>query len=279
MVHSFDTEIAKEVGVNAAILLHNIFFWVEKNRANEVHFHDGYYWTYNSNNAFQELFPYMTGGQIRTAIDKLVESGFIIKGNYNTNPYDKTCWYAVTEHYHLFCRTDRVVNENTSTSNTEQMNITNNKTQLKNTYNKQPVQGSTSSSKLFSTPKNTSSEKISDKADKWISAKEKIIAEYQFSSEIDTALWEFLQSLAEVNSLISDITFRAQLDKLADKVNDNDNRLEVIKKTITRGWRSLDYAIEETIKGKHPSFDTSEPGAYKPREKDWQKKYEGQPTF
>ena len=98
MIHSFDTEIAKLVGVNAAIVLNNIFFWTEKNRANEENMHDGRAWTYNSKKAFVKLFPYLTERQIDYAISKLKEAGMIITGNFNKNPYDKTLWYAITDY-------------------------------------------------------------------------------------------------------------------------------------------------------------------------------------
>ena len=94
MEHSFDVEVAKEVGANAAIIYKNIQFWCLKNKVNEVHFHDGYYWTYNSKKAFSELFPYMTERQVDYALNKLIEAKYIIKGNYNKSPYDKTLWYA-----------------------------------------------------------------------------------------------------------------------------------------------------------------------------------------
>lgn len=97
MHHNFDVEIATEYGVNAAIILANIHFWCEHNRANGTNYHDGLYWTYNSNKAFAELFPYMSGHQISTALNRLIEAGLIVKGNYNENRHDRTLWYAVTE--------------------------------------------------------------------------------------------------------------------------------------------------------------------------------------
>ena len=36
MKHLFDVDIASQYGVNAAILLENIGFWVKQNEANEV---------------------------------------------------------------------------------------------------------------------------------------------------------------------------------------------------------------------------------------------------
>jgi hypothetical protein len=94
MNHSFNIEDAKTYGVNCAVILENIRFWVAKNKANDKHNYDGKYWTYNSIKAFHELFPYLTERQIRTALDKLVEVGIVQKGNYNQNPYDRTSWYS-----------------------------------------------------------------------------------------------------------------------------------------------------------------------------------------
>lgn len=97
MEHSFDTEIAKLYGVNAAVLLKNIYFWTEKNRANGVNIHDGRAWTYNSKAAFTELFPYLTVSQIEYALKKLKDAGVIETGNFNKDPRDQTLWYAITK--------------------------------------------------------------------------------------------------------------------------------------------------------------------------------------
>ena len=60
MEHSFDIEIATKFGLIEAILLNNIWWWVEKNKANGNNYYDGNYWTYNSTKAFAELFPYVS---------------------------------------------------------------------------------------------------------------------------------------------------------------------------------------------------------------------------
>lgn len=95
--HTFDTETACKYGILEAILLNNLYFWIQKNRANEKNFFDGRYWTYNSVKAFTEIFPYATAKQIRTALKKLIDNGLIITGNYNKSPYDRTLWYALTD--------------------------------------------------------------------------------------------------------------------------------------------------------------------------------------
>jgi hypothetical protein len=97
MQHSFDVDIAKEYGMLEAILLNNLWFWIEKNRANNVNFFDGYYWTYNSTRAFNELFPYVSQRQIQTALRKLIDKDILQTGNYNEMAYDRTLWYAFTQ--------------------------------------------------------------------------------------------------------------------------------------------------------------------------------------
>lgn len=97
MQHSFDVDIAKEYGILEAILLNNIWFWIEKNRANNTNYYDGYYWTYNSTRAFNELFPYVSQRQIQNALKKLIDNEILQTGNYNKIAYDRTLWYAFTE--------------------------------------------------------------------------------------------------------------------------------------------------------------------------------------
>jgi DNA-binding PadR family transcriptional regulator len=97
VTHTFDIDIAKDYGIESAIIMQNISFWIEKNKANGVHFHDGYYWTYNSIKAFNELFPYMSESTIRRTLKSLEENGIIKTGNYNKVGYDRTMWYAITE--------------------------------------------------------------------------------------------------------------------------------------------------------------------------------------
>lgn len=97
MEHSFNIYIAERYGIPSAVLLKNIYFWIEKNRANETNYYDGYYWTYNSKKAFADLFPYLTARQIDYALQKLIDDGLLITGNYNKVAYDRTLWYAITK--------------------------------------------------------------------------------------------------------------------------------------------------------------------------------------
>ncbi len=97
MKHTFDVDVAVEYGVSAALLLENVGFWVEHNRANRTNFYEGKYWSYNSRKALLELFPYFGEKQLRTATKTLVDAGLLETGNFNTNPYDRTLWYTLSD--------------------------------------------------------------------------------------------------------------------------------------------------------------------------------------
>ena len=91
---TFDPEVAKDIGTDAAIILSNIEFWQATNKANRRNYHDGNYWTYNTVSAFSELFYYLKEHRIRRILDKLEEKEYIISGNYNSSSYDRTKWYC-----------------------------------------------------------------------------------------------------------------------------------------------------------------------------------------
>ncbi|AUR86937.1 hypothetical protein NVP1091O_34 [Vibrio phage 1.091.O._10N.286.52.B12] len=96
--HVFNIEDANKYGVDAAIILHNLKFWLDHNKANGTHINDGYVWSYNSARAFSDLFPYWSSNKIQKTLKKLENEGVIIVGNYNKMNYDKTKWYTLPEY-------------------------------------------------------------------------------------------------------------------------------------------------------------------------------------
>lgn len=97
MEHHFDTDVAKEYGVVEAVLIYNFQYWIMKNIANCKHLHDGRHWTYNSQQALLQLFPYLSRQSLRTALQHLKDKGVIITGNYNDTAYDRTVWFAFAD--------------------------------------------------------------------------------------------------------------------------------------------------------------------------------------
>ena len=93
---SFSTEDATKYGVDGAIMLHHLRYWVAKNEANDKNFHDGSHWTYNSTSAFAALFPFWTARKIGRLLQKLEDDGIIRSGNFNNKRYDRTKWFTVS---------------------------------------------------------------------------------------------------------------------------------------------------------------------------------------
>lgn len=97
MIHQFKVALAKEYGIEEAIFINNFHYWITENKANDRNFFDGRFWTFNSQRAYKDLFPYLNEGKIKRIINSLVEKGILMKGNYNANQYDRTNWYAFTD--------------------------------------------------------------------------------------------------------------------------------------------------------------------------------------
>lgn len=136
MNHSFNVEYATTYGLEEAIIIENFIFWITKNRANEKHQHevliDGVKeirtFTYNSAKALTELFPYMNERRIYRVMESLVEQGVLIKGNYSSNGYDRTLWYAFKME-NAFCGVGKSIYQN------RKMDSPNKETHLPNLVN------------------------------------------------------------------------------------------------------------------------------------------------
>ena len=97
MTYQFDTDIAAIYGVDEAVIIANFEHWIRHNIANDKHYHDGRYWTYNSIEAFTKLFPFWTARQIRRILQSLIDQDVLLTGNYNSSARDRTTWYAFTD--------------------------------------------------------------------------------------------------------------------------------------------------------------------------------------
>lgn len=96
-IHSYNVSVAVDVGINAAILFYNICYWVEENAANNRNFINGKYWTYNTTEAFSELFPEMTYNQIDYALRALKKKGYIEWDYLSEDGRDRTKYYTICD--------------------------------------------------------------------------------------------------------------------------------------------------------------------------------------
>ena len=97
----FNTEIAKKIGVVEAVLLDNIERTINKHSANGENFFKDRYWIYGSSKAFAEIFTYLSRQQIARALKRLVDNNWLIKDNFNTDKFNRTSWYALSDKYYV----------------------------------------------------------------------------------------------------------------------------------------------------------------------------------
>lgn len=97
MEHSFDVEIAREYGIPAAILLKQFSLWIKKNKREGRNQFEGKTWTYNSAADIANRVPYFSEYQVNRALSQMVQTGLIVKGNFNKTARDRTTWYALTD--------------------------------------------------------------------------------------------------------------------------------------------------------------------------------------
>lgn len=95
--HTFNVQLAKDIGLNQAILLQHLYYWHQINENKSHNIIDDKIWTYNTIEEFHKIFPYLTARQISYSFEKLEEKGYIIVGNYNKMSFDRTKWYALTD--------------------------------------------------------------------------------------------------------------------------------------------------------------------------------------
>lgn len=232
MIHVFDTDVAKKYGVNAAIILQNMAYWIMQNEANEMNFYDGRYWTFNSKRAYGELFPYMSAKQIRTAIEKLVEDGVLVTGNYNKLAYDRTAWYSLTEKGKSICRIGQMDYPQKANGLSQEgkpiPDINSDVTHVVNTDRKKER-------------KNNSFDSI---IDLYLSP-DGMSVRFEDHAERRELLQEWLKVRKAKRAVMTDRAIQMNIDKL-DKLA-NESRMPVVeylKEVIRRGWAAF-YAIND----------------------------------
>ena len=83
--------LAYAIGLNEAIVLQQIHFWISK----EIHLYDGKYWVYNTYDGWCEQFPFWSKSTVIRTFNKLEKDGLIVTGNYNKMKADQTKWYTI----------------------------------------------------------------------------------------------------------------------------------------------------------------------------------------
>ena len=109
MNHSFNVEVAEKFGIEKAVILENFYFWIKKNKANKRNMHEGKVYTYNTAEAFAELFPYIKERKIAQILREMEnEDGLLISGQFHN--YDRTKSYTLTDYAMSFFEPSNIQN-------------------------------------------------------------------------------------------------------------------------------------------------------------------------
>lgn len=110
----FSEIVAKEVGVEEAIMFSNIYFWTDLNRRkkSEHHLHGDKYWMYCTVREFTERYSFWTSSKIRRILKNLIEKKYIEVGRFNKFGYDKTKWYTIAQNGTKVAKQDKEFVEN-----------------------------------------------------------------------------------------------------------------------------------------------------------------------
>lgn len=84
-------DLAKEIGLHEAVILQQIHYWLEKSN----HLINGYRWIYNTYQAWQEQFPFLSLSAIRKAIARLEGLNLLKTERFDKQRWNQTKWYSI----------------------------------------------------------------------------------------------------------------------------------------------------------------------------------------
>lgn len=87
----FSQEIALKVGMNEAILLQQVHYWLQISE----HEFEGRKWVYNTYLDWQKQFPYWSLNTVKRIVMRLEKLGLLLSDNFNRLKMDRTKWYSI----------------------------------------------------------------------------------------------------------------------------------------------------------------------------------------
>lgn len=223
MNHSFDINIAKEYGIQPAIILNHLYFWITKNKANNTNFYNENYWTYNSKKAFSELFPYMTERQIDYALRKLIDCGLVITGNYNKSSYDRTLWYAITKKGYSIIQNCEM--ETTILSNGDNENV-------------EPIPDINTDSKPINKPNRKKERKETEQS------YDEILNSMVEDIEVKNTIYDYIKMRKLIKKPMTDRALTMLINKMFKLSNSKQIQIKILEQSILKNWTDI-YPYKE----------------------------------
>ena len=159
-------KLAIEIGLNEAIILQQIHYWLNQSNHN----HDGKKWIYNTYDDWNKQFPFWSVMTIRRTITSLEKQNLILIANYNKAGFDKTRWYSIN--YPVVESVNRrcVQNEQTICSKRTDGSVQNEQTNTRD-YTENTTENISMSDKSDAAPYKTIIEHLNKKVNKKFSYK------------------------------------------------------------------------------------------------------------
>ena len=103
MIHSFNTTLAERYGIEEAILIEHLYWWIHKNDCDEVEemFQEGRVWCRFTAKGISKYIPYMNAHKIWRVLQGLEKKDKIKVGNFNKLATNHTSWYAFSDDFIL----------------------------------------------------------------------------------------------------------------------------------------------------------------------------------
>ena len=224
MIHFFSDEVALEVGINGAIMLNHLHYWVKKNADNEMNYHDGYYWTYNSIAAYKKQFQFWSERTIYRILRELEVNGYVKTGNYNQSAYDRTKWYALTKKSLKLLKSTIVQEDKNSQDKATE-------TTLPDCPNEITQSDNAHLDKLYKCTlyKNKHKERHIDKHSESANC----------SPELAEALAAFAEHRKKLKKPMTDRAKELMLSKLSKMARTEQEQIAILNQSIVNGWQGV----------------------------------------
>jgi hypothetical protein len=97
-LYHFSAEDALKYGSSdAAAILYVFRKWLRENVSDRRYYKYGRVWFQARHDIIARRFPWLNERQIRHRVKKLTDSGTLLKGVFNQDPFDQTRWYTLDE--------------------------------------------------------------------------------------------------------------------------------------------------------------------------------------
>lgn len=215
--------LAVAVGLNEAIVLQQIHYWLQHNQKTKRHLIDDVTWCYNSIPEWVEQFPFWSESTIWRTLKKLKQLGLLKDTTNSSDKRDRTLWYtidykALDELFSVGVKDASSQVDEMQDSNLTRC-ISSNRADV---YKEQRL----------------ATETTTETKDKGLEKKEKFDPEkVELPTFVDPAIWlEWCQHRIEIKNPLTSMSVKKQLAMLAKTPNQANT---IISHAIEKGWKSF----------------------------------------